>query len=162
MWKKGRKGLNIYFTLVSRMNPVRCGKYFTAGEPRDSECWQHIKYVVFSLPLVLSVQNTILFFFVYVNRLRRRRLALPLLPDGDPNLIVRVLEAFMALQFQAGVLTEEIVLAVQGLVEVRLGANGLFFEHYDSGCGVRTARPVRCLALLCGCGSASGKRMPVT
>ncbi|CAM9407369.1 unnamed protein product [Scytosiphon promiscuus] len=46
-----------------------------------------------------------------------RRLALPVLPDGDPTLIVRVLEAFMALQFQAGVLTEEIVLAVQGLVE---------------------------------------------
>ena len=47
-----------------------------------------------------------------------RRLALPVLPNGDPVLIVRVLEAFMALQFQAGVLTEEIVLAVQGLVEV--------------------------------------------
>ena len=47
-----------------------------------------------------------------------RRLALPVLPDGDPTLIVRVLEAFMALQFQAGVLTEEMVLAVQGLVEV--------------------------------------------
>ncbi|CAM9230343.1 unnamed protein product, partial [Hapterophycus canaliculatus] len=46
-----------------------------------------------------------------------RRLALPVLPGGDPTLIVRVLEAFMALQFQAGVLTEEIVLAVQGLVE---------------------------------------------
>lgn len=41
-----------------------------------------------------------------------------MLPDGDPTLIVRVLEAFMALQFQAGVLTEEMVLAVQGLVEV--------------------------------------------
>lgn len=41
-----------------------------------------------------------------------------MLPNGDPVLIVRVLEAFMALQFQAGVLTEEIVLAVQGLVEV--------------------------------------------
>lgn len=47
-----------------------------------------------------------------------RRLALPVLPNGDPTLIVRVLEAFMALQFQAGVLTEELVLAVQGLVEV--------------------------------------------
>ena len=43
---------------------------------------------------------------------------MPVLPDGDPTLIVRVLEAFMALQFQAGVLTEEMVLAVQGLVEV--------------------------------------------
>lgn len=42
-----------------------------------------------------------------------------MLPNGDPTLIVRVLEAFMALQFQAGVLTEELVLAVQGLVEVR-------------------------------------------
>lgn len=41
-----------------------------------------------------------------------------MLPNGDPTLIVRVLEAFMALQFQAGVLTEELVLAVQGLVEV--------------------------------------------
>lgn len=41
-----------------------------------------------------------------------------MLPNGDPTLIVRVLEAFMALQFQAGVLTEEMVLAVQGLVEV--------------------------------------------
>lgn len=47
-----------------------------------------------------------------------RRLALSVLPDGAPTLIVRTLEAFMALQWQAGVLTEEVVLAVQGLVEV--------------------------------------------
>lgn len=33
-------------------------------------------------------------------------------------LIVRVLEAFMAFQYQTGVLTEGVVLAVQGLVEV--------------------------------------------
>lgn len=59
-------------------------------------------------------------FFTCTKCLRRRRLALLLLPDGDPTLIVRVLEAFMALQFQAGVLTEEMVLAVQGLVEVSI------------------------------------------
>lgn len=58
--------------------------------------------------------------FSSYERLLRRRLALPVLPNGDPTLIVRVLEAFMALQFQAGVLTEEMVLAVQELVEVSI------------------------------------------
>lgn len=48
-----------------------------------------------------------------------RRLALAVLPDQTVTLVVRVLEAFMALQYQAGVLTEEVVLAVQGLVEVK-------------------------------------------
>lgn len=43
---------------------------------------------------------------------------LSVLPGGNANLIVRVLEAFIALQYQAGVLTEEVVLAVQVLVEV--------------------------------------------
>lgn len=50
----------------------------------------------------------------------RRRMVLSVLPGGKATLIVRVLEAFIALQYQAGVLTEEVVLAVQLLVEVRL------------------------------------------
>lgn len=53
---------------------------------------------------------------------------LSVLPDGAPTLIVRTLEAFMALQWQAGVLTEEVVLAVQGLVEVSL-LNILFYTY---------------------------------
>eukprot|EP00903_Cladosiphon_okamuranus_P007872 g7609.t1 len=61
-----------------------------------------------------------------------RRLALRVLPNGDPTLIVRVLEAFMALQFQAGVLTEEIVLAVQGLVEELDGLDALTVEERDA------------------------------
>lgn len=47
-------------------------------------------------------------------------MVLSVLPGGKATLIVRVLEAFIALQYQAGVLTEEVVLAVQLLVEVRL------------------------------------------
>ncbi|CAM9137836.1 unnamed protein product, partial [Discosporangium mesarthrocarpum] len=46
-----------------------------------------------------------------------RHLTLSILPDGSANLIVRVLEAFMALQSQMGVLTEEVVLTVRELVE---------------------------------------------
>lgn len=48
---------------------------------------------------------------------------LSVLPGGKATLIVRVLEAFIALQYQAGVLTEEVVLAVQLLVEVSESRN---------------------------------------
>ncbi|CAM9298700.1 unnamed protein product [Ectocarpus sp. 13 AM-2016] len=75
--------------------------------------------------LVLGGHCALLLGLLVRDQERNRRLALPVLPNGNPTLIVRVLEAFMALQFQAGVLTEELVLAVQGLVEELEGLDAL-------------------------------------
>ncbi|CAM9416844.1 unnamed protein product [Ectocarpus sp. 4 AP-2014] len=81
--------------------------------------------------LVLGGHCALLLGLLVRDQERNRRLALPVLPNGDPTLIVRVLEAFMALQFQAGVLTEELVLAVQGLVEELEGLDALPAEEGD-------------------------------
>lgn len=56
-------------------------------------------------------------------------MVLSVLPGGKATLIVRVLEAFIALQYQAGVLTEEVVLAVQLLVEVRVATCHMDMAH---------------------------------
>ncbi|CAM9100510.1 unnamed protein product [Ectocarpus fasciculatus] len=81
--------------------------------------------------LVLGGHCALLLGLLVRDQERNRRLALPVLPNGDPTLIVRVLEAFMALQFQAGVLTEELVLAVQGLVEELEGLDALSAEENE-------------------------------
>lgn len=61
----------------------------------------------------------------YLRAVCHRRLALSVLPERTATLIVRVLEAFMALQYHSGVLTEDVALKVQSLVEV-----GAAVVHY--------------------------------
>lgn len=53
-----------------------------------------------------------------IDRHPGRRVVLSVLPTKSITMIIRVLEAFMALQWQAGVLTGGVVLAVQDLVAV--------------------------------------------
>ncbi|CAM9254807.1 unnamed protein product, partial [Sphacelaria rigidula] len=101
------------------------------GGGREEEEAEELMSAAEGAELVLGGHCALLLGLLVREDEKSRRLALPVLPDGSPTLIVRVLEAFMALQWQAGVLTEEVVLAVRELVEELEGMESLQPEEWN-------------------------------